>query len=401
MLEKTWIDLDKKYILPTYDRLPIVVKSASGMYITDEEDKKFLDLFSGLAVNVLGHCHPDILDEIQVQSKQFLHISNVFYNKPAIKLAEKIVNMTFAGKVFFTNSGTESTETAIKYIHKYAVAKNKEGIIVFKNSFHGRSLGALKLTRMASMQQDFPTVNMPVYELESQSLDRLESIIDEFNPAALLFEPILGSGGIQVISDEFIEKASMLCKEHNVLLCIDEIQTGMGRTGKLFAYQHTNVIPDILLFSKGFGGGLPLGGILVKDEHSNYFKAGDHGATFAPNPLAAALGLRTIDLLENGIIDQASKNSNYLYTKLYELKELYPNFIGEIRGKGLMLGLDLLVEPKNVLRKLHNNKILSNITNGNVLRLLPPLIIEKAHIDFFIVAMTKIFDEWNDTNDTV
>ncbi len=393
-MTRNWMDLDKKYILPTYDRLPIVVKSAKGMIITDEEGNEFLDLFSGLAVNVLGHCHPEIQKEIEKQSKEFLHISNVFYNKPAIDLAEKIANKTFEGKVFFTNSGAESTEAAIKYIHKYGAKNNKNGIVVFKNSFHGRTLGAVKLTRMPSIQQDFPTIDMPVYELEEENLNSLENIITEYNPAALLFEPVLGSGGIRVITTEFMEKARDICQKYNALYCLDEIQTGMGRSGKLFAYQHTNVVPDILLFSKGFGGGLPLGGILVKEEHSNYFKPGDHGTTFAPNPLSAALGSKTIDLLYEGVIENVEENSTYLYNQLLKLRERFPTFIGDIRGKGLMVGIDLLHDPAEVQNQLFSHKVLANITNGSVLRLLPPLIIKKEDIDYFINILTKIFSSW-------
>ncbi len=394
-MAKDWINLDKEYILPTYERLPIVVKNAKGMIITDEEDNEFLDLFSGLAVNVLGHCHSEIQKEIQKQSKDFLHISNIFYSKPAIELARKIAKNTYKGKVFFTNSGTESTEAAIKYIHKYGQSNNKKGIIVLKNSFHGRSLGAIKLTRMASIQQDFPTINMPVYELEREDLSSLETIVAKYNPAALLFEPILGSGGIQVISKEFMENAKNLCEKHNVLYCLDEIQSGMGRTGKLFAYQHTNVTPDILLFSKGFGGGLPLGGILVKEEISNYFKAGDHGTTFAPNPLSAALGSKTIDILYEEIMENVEEQSFYLYNELSKLKQQFPSFIGDIRGKGLMVGIDLLKDPKKMQNELFDNKILANITSGNVLRLLPPLIIKKDNIDYFINVLNKIFSKWD------
>jgi len=272
------------------------------------------------------------------------------------------------------------------------VVSNKSGMIVLKNSFHGRTLGALKLTRMHSMQQDFPMTDLPVYELDGEDLNELENMILAHNPAALLFEPILGSGGIQVITKEFMENARDLCKKHNVLYCIDEIQTGMGRRGKLFAYQHTNVIPDILLFSKGFGGGLPLGGILVKEEYGNYFKPGDHGTTFAPNPLSAALGNKTIDLLYGGIIENVEEKSTYLYEQLSKLKEQFPSFIGDIRGKGLMIGIDLLTDPKKVQQQLFDHRILANITNGNVLRLLPPLIIQKDDIDYFISTLSTILN---------
>ncbi|SNS03507.1 acetylornithine aminotransferase [Anaerovirgula multivorans] len=391
---KDWMMLDQQYILPTYGRMPIVVKKAEGMYITDENNETYLDLFSGLAVNALGHCHPQLLEEMQRQSSQFGHISNFFYNKPAIELAERLVNSTFPGKIYFANSGAESTEAAIKYIHKYSKDVGQEGVVVFKNSFHGRTLGALKLTRMEKVQQDFPSINMPVYELEKEDLQLLEMIFLKHQPAALLFEPIFGSGGVQVISKEFIEEARKLCDRYNVLLCMDEIQTGMGRTGELFTYQHTNITPDILLFAKGIGGGLPLGGILVAEKIAHYFKGGDHGTTFAPNPIAAALGKRTIEILQESILSQSKEMGVYLKEQLEALKSQYPEFIGEIRGKGLMIGVEILKNHDILNKQFHDRKILVNVTNVNILRLLPSLIIEKQHVDTFISNFSQIVSGW-------
>ncbi len=398
MTEK-WMALDQACLLPTYDRLPIVVEEAKGMYITDVAGQRYLDLFSGLAVNVLGHCHEALLREIACQASRFSHISNYFYNQPALLLAEKLINSTFKGKIFFTNSGAESTEAALKYIHKYGQDHNRRGIIVFKDSFHGRTLGALKLTRMASVQQDFPTVEMPVYELSGQDLGKLDEIMLAQKPAALLFEPISGSGGINVVSEDFIEQAAVLCNKHNVLLCLDEIQTGMGRTGKLFAYQHTSVIPDMLLFAKGVGGGLPLGGILVKDKMSHYFKPGDHGTTFAPNPIAASLGRRTLELLEEGLLASVQEKEAYLVKGLRQLQQAFPEMLGEIRGKGLMLGVVILQNVGLVKEQFMERRILVNMTNRNILRLLPSIIIEKDHMDEFLEAFTEILTEWKDTND--
>lgn len=390
---KDWMMLDQQYILPTYGRMPIVVKKAEGMYITDENNEIYLDLFSGLAVNVLGHCHPQLLEEMQYQSSQFGHLSNFFYNKPAIELAERLVKSTFSGKIYFANSGAESTEAAIKYIHKYGKDVGQEGVVVFKNSFHGRTLGALKLTRMEKVQQDFPSIDMPVYELEKEDLQLLEMIFKKHHPAALLFEPIFGSGGVQVISEKFIEEARKLCDQYNVLLCLDEIQTGVGRTGKLFAYQYTDITPDILLFAKGVGGGLPLGGILVADKIAHYFKGGDHGTTFAPNPIAAALGKRTVEILEEGILSQSNEMGGYLKEQLEVLKREYPEVIGEIRGKGLMIGVEILKNHDTLNKHFHDRKILVNVTNVNILRLLPSLIIEKEHIDRFISVFKEIINE--------
>ncbi|WP_090445829.1 aspartate aminotransferase family protein [Natronincola peptidivorans] len=389
-----WMTLDQKYILPTYGRMPIVVKKAEGMYIIDENDDKYLDLFSGLAVNVLGHCHPQLLEEMQYQSSQFGHISNFFYNKPAIALAEKLVKATFEGKIYFANSGAESTEAALKYIHKYSKDKNTKGVVVFKNSFHGRTLGALKLTRMEKVQQDFPTPDFPVYELEKEDLAQLEKVFQQHAPAALLFEPVFGSGGVQVVSTEFIEGARALCDAYDVLLCMDEIQTGIGRTGKMFAYQHTSITPDILLFAKGVGGGLSLGGILVAEKIADYFKPGDHGTTFAPNSIASALGSKTIEILQEGILEKSEEMSQYLRGELQRLKEDYPEIIGEIRGKGLMIGVVILKNHEVLNNEFVKRGILVNVTNVNILRLLPSLIINKEEIDTFIDSFTDIIKDW-------
>ncbi|KAB3529066.1 aspartate aminotransferase family protein [Alkaliphilus serpentinus] len=395
-MKRDWMELDKEYLLPTYGRMPVVVKQAEGMYITDEEDNRYLDMFSGLAVNILGHCHPLLVEEIKGQAQLFSHISNFFYNKPAILLAEKLVHYTFPGKIFFTNSGAESTEAAIKYIHKYGKAHDRKGMMVFKNSFHGRTSGALKLTRMASVQQDFDTIEAPVYQLDGQDIDQLKDFIQKHKPAAFIFEPISGSGGIQVITKDFMEAAERLCKENQVLFCVDEIQTGMGRTGKLFAYQHTDVKPDILLFAKGIGGGLPLGGILVAEEFSHYFKSGDHGTTFAPNPISSALGLKTLEILEGGLLEHVVEMEAYLMEGLRKVRESFPTLIGDIRGLGMMMGMDILGDVTTLKDDFMKKNILINITNGNILRLLPPLIIEKGDIDIFIKALTEILTEWKD-----
>jgi acetylornithine/N-succinyldiaminopimelate aminotransferase len=256
-----WQALNDNYVMNTYNRLPIVIEKAVDNKMYDTKGKEYLDLFTGLAVNIIGHSHPKILQAIKKQSESFLHISNVFYNKPAIELAKKLVENTIKGKVFFVNSGAEATESAVKVIHKYKVNNNtdREGIVVLKKSFHGRTLGALKLTRQPNVYQDFPVPNYPVYEVEPEDVAALEAIFDKEKPLAIIMEPVLGSGGVKPLSVDYLQKVEQLCRQYDVLLGMDEIQTGVGRTGKLFAYQHANITPDLILFAKGIGGGLPLG----------------------------------------------------------------------------------------------------------------------------------------------
>ncbi|WP_078430602.1 acetylornithine transaminase [Alkalihalobacterium alkalinitrilicum] len=385
-----WQNLDQQYLMSTYNRLPITIERGEGNRLIDTEGKSYLDLFTGLAVNVLGHSHPEIVKTIKEQGEKFLHISNVFLNQPAIQLAQKLVNHSINGKVFFTNSGAEATEAALKLIHKWTKEGNKEnrGVVVLEKSFHGRTLGALKLTRQPGVYQDFPVTDMPVYEVEPHNIEQLEEVIKTKNPAAILMEPVLGSGGILPLQEEYLQEVSRLAKQYGVLCCMDEIQTGIGRTGKLFAYQHAGITPDLILFAKGVGGGLPLGGIIVAEELSHLFRPGDHGTTFAPSPLSAALGNTVLRvLLEDGELDQSVNRSNYLHEKLNELKEKHPHMITEIRGKGMMVGIVTSLkteEAKDLQRNLLEDGYLVDVTQQTIVRLLPPLTLTESEVNSFV-----------------
>ncbi|HET7658398.1 MAG TPA: aminotransferase class III-fold pyridoxal phosphate-dependent enzyme, partial [Bacillales bacterium] len=308
-------------MMPTYShlKLPIVIEKGEGNYLFDENGKRYLDLFGGLAVNVIGHSHPEVMKALKEQGEKFLHISNIYLNKPAIRLAETLVKQSINGKVFFANSGAEATEGAIKLIHKWRMNEQPErnGIVVLGKSFHGRTLGALKLTRQPSVQQDFPQPAFEVIEVEKENLNALESVFHENMPLAVLLEPVLGSGGVYPLSEAYLQGVEKLCRQYGVLLCMDEIQTGMGRTGKLFAYQHADITPDMVLFAKGVGGGLPLGGLIAGEKLQNEFGPGDHGTTFAPSPLSAALGNAVLRvLLEGGQIDKGRESADYLWDRL-------------------------------------------------------------------------------------
>ncbi|WP_100408180.1 aspartate aminotransferase family protein [Bacillus solitudinis] len=382
-------------MMTTYNRLPIVVERGEGNYLYDENGKKYLDLFTGLAVNILGHSHPAVIKTLKDQGEKFLHISNVFLNKPAIELAEKLIAHSINGKVFFTNSGAEATEAALKLIHKWSKEQTdkREGVVVLKKSFHGRTLGALKLTRQPSVYQDFPATTMSVFEVEAHDVEALELIIKEKKPAAVIMEPVLGSGGIVPLEPTYLEKVASLCKMYGVLCCMDEIQTGVGRTGEFFAYQHAKIQPDLILFAKGIGGGLPLGGIIVSEALTDLFKPGDHGTTFAPSPLSAALGNTVIDeLYENGQLNKSQEISTYLWDSLASLKVEYGTTIDSVRGKGMMLGIVLNAKPesaKEIQRNMLNEGILIDVTQQTILRLLPPLTLLKSDVDFFVKTLKK------------
>lgn len=390
-----WRSLDEQYLVSTYKRLPIAIAKGEGNYLYDTRGKSYLDLFTGLAVNVLGHSNPRIIQALREQGEQFLHISNVFLNPPAIRLAKRLVEQTIPGKVFFTNSGAEATEAAIKLIHKWTKADGtgREGIVVLRNSFHGRTLGAVRLTRQAHVYQDFPQPSFPVYELDVEDADGLRAICRKAKPAAVLMEPVLGSGGVVPLSEAFLREVAAICREEGMLLAIDEIQTGMGRTGKLFAYQHAGVTPDLILFAKGVGGGLPLGGVIAGERVMYLFKPGDHGTTFAPSPLSAALGNAVLDeLLDPAFAAGVSELIEYLWNGLEALRERLPQQLQALRGKGLMVGIPLSVTPEEaslLQQNLLDEGILVDVTQKTIVRLLPPLTLTKADVDRFLEVFSR------------
>ncbi|MDR7318869.1 acetylornithine transaminase [Brevibacillus nitrificans] len=390
-----WRSLDEQYIVSTYKRLPIAIAKGEGNYLYDTNGKSYLDLFTGLAVNVLGHSHPRILSALHEQGDLFLHISNVFLNQPAIRLAQRLVENTIAGKVFFTNSGAEATESAIKLIHKWTKTDGagREGIVVLRNSFHGRTLGAVRLTRQAHVYQDFPQPAFPVYELDAEDTQGLRAICCEAKPAAVLMEPVLGSGGVVPLTESFLREVEAICREEGMLFAMDEIQTGMGRTGKLFAYQHAGVTPDLILFAKGVGGGLPLGGVIAGTKLMNQFKPGDHGTTFAPSPLSAALGNAVMDeLLDPDFSSAVAEVIEYLWAGLEDLRLRLPEQLQALRGKGMMVGIPLSVTPEEASRLQSNlleEGILVDVTQKTIVRLLPPLTLTKEDVDHFLAVFAR------------
>lgn len=382
----------------TATRLPIVVEKAEGNYLYGLDGKSYLDLFSGLGVNILGHRHPDLLRTLQEQAGQFLHVSNFFYIPSAIRLAERLVtNSLREGKVFFTNSGAEVTETLLKLVHKWAQQQTtpKKGIVVLTNSFHGRTLGALHLTRQTSVHQDFPKIDLPIYEVPINDIHTLKELCIHYHPAAILIEPILGSGGVITLTQEYVYAIDAICKKHNILFCIDEIQTGIGRTGRLFAYKEYGIVPDILLFAKAIGGGLPLGGLIAGTKTADLFQPGDHGTTFAPSPLATAMAHTILDLLLGGVLERSQEVIHYLWQKLNELKKKFPNTIEFIDGRGMMIGIHTKLSPELVKRlqyHLLDEGILVDVTARTVIRLLPPLTITSEELDRLFKALEKYIE---------
>ena len=379
---------EKEIFLPTYKRIPIEIVKGEGVYLIDKVGDRYLDFISGLGVNALGYAHPKIIEAVTAQVNKFSHLSNYFVTDIQATFSERLLEFAEMDKVFLTNSGTEAIEGTIKLIRmKYGPDKK---IFSLTNSFHGRTYGSLSLTAREKHRIGFEPLLPNIRHINFNDIADLDSQIDE-DTAAVFLEFIQGEGGVQPVSNEFVEKLFELRTKYNFLIVADEIQSGIGRTGKNFAFQHYNVEPDVIVAAKAIGGGLPLGAFLVKEELRNVFNYGKHGTTFGGNPVACAAGIAVIDFLnENNLVDEIEKLSNYFYAQLNVLKDKYPNLITELRGKGFIIGIEMAQYADKITEHLRKEKILANLTAGNVLRLLPPLIVEREHIDIFLDRFDEI-----------
>lgn len=381
-------DLEENDFFRTYKRLELAVEKGEGCYLYTAGGSKILDMFGGLAVNVLGYGHKKMNDAIKEQVDKYIHISNLFYQEKQIELAEKIKSLSGAKKVFFCNSGTEAAEAAIKLVRKYFSGSNKTELISFTGSFHGRTMGALSLTARKKYREMFKPLLPGVKHLEFNSVEDLESGINE-NTAAVFIECLQGEGGINPSNKGFIAKLNELKQKYEFLIAADEIQSGVGRTGSFSAYTQFGLDADIIIMAKGIGGGLPLGAIAGFKRVENVFTYGEHGSTFGGNPVAAASGIVVMDELESGLMKLNSENGKLLIDRLAAIKLKYPDKITDIRGMGLMLGIELAKPCDNVSSEMMKHGVLVNCTNENVIRLLPPYIITEIEIDLFI----RVFDE--------
>jgi len=359
----------------TFNRLPVAIKKGRGMYLYDVNDKRYLDMFAGIAVNSLGHCHPEVVKTIREQSKILIHTSNWFYTIPQLELAQLLVKITGLKRAFITNDGTEAVETAIKLARK---TTGKGEIIAMKNAFHGRTLGALSLTWGERYRKPFLPLVPEMKFVEYNDVDALERSITD-KTAAVIVEPIQGESGVIIPDDNYLKEVRELTEEREVLLILDEIQTGFGRTGKMFAFQHSGIEPDILCLAKGLGGGFPIGATLFS---CNDFEPGEHGGTFIGNPLACAVAKTVVRvIMEKKLVKNSERLGSYL---LRELRERNLS----VRGKGLMIGIDVSDGKRSVLDLIE--KGILTIYSGNTVRVLPPLIIEKKHADQFLSAVEDI-----------
>jgi len=383
---------DNKYIANTYNRINIDVDYGEGCYLVDTKGDKYLDMYSGISVNLAGHSEKSIINAIIEQSNKYIHLSNNFISKSSVELAKMLVNNTFAKKIFFTNSGTEANETAIKIARKYGrnICSEKTKILSAYNSFHGRTMGSLSLTGQTKYQESFKPLLDNIDYFEYNTAEALEKKVYD-NVCAIFIELIQGEGGIVQVNKKFLERLIILSRKYNFLIVVDEIQTGLGRTGKFLACEHFNIEPDIVTLAKGLGGGLPIGATLLGDKCEEVLKKGDHGSTFAPNPVASAAGVEVLKkILEDGFLDSINEKYNYFIDKLMDMQKMYPEIINNITGKGLMIGIDVGDFAQVIKDRAFENKLLLNVTANKVIRLLPALNISYEELESFIQKFMNV-----------
>ena len=379
------IKIEDDYFLNTFTRQPLVLDHGEGVKVSDIEGNEYLDMFAGIAVNALGHNHPKLVKAIQDQAEKLIHISSIYYNEPALEYAKKLVDMTSFDRIFYSNSGAEANEGAIKLAVKYT---GKSEVISTVESFHGRTVMTLAATGHEHYHEPFKSIlpkgfiNVPYNDIEAIK----DAITD--NTAAIIVEPIQGEGGVNVPDMDYLKQIEEICHEKDIVFIVDEVQTGFGRCGTLFAHELFGVKPDIMTMAKGIGGGVPMGGILATEKVAGAFVPGDHGTTFGGGPLVCAAANAVLDEIVNeNILDNVNEVGDYF---IAELKKLDKDVIKEVRGKGLMVGVELTEPGAEYVDKLREAGFLINCTAGNVLRFVPPLIITKADIDEFVKALDEL-----------
>jgi acetylornithine/N-succinyldiaminopimelate aminotransferase len=381
---------DQRHYLQAFKRYPIVLEKGQGAKVWDVEGNEYLDLLAGIAVNSVGHNHPTLVKAICEQASKLIHISNFYLSEPQAKLSEKLTRLADLDRVFFANSGAEANEGAFKIARKYAHSIGRGGdILSFKGSFHGRTLATIASGKK-QMQEGFGPMPEGFRQIEFNDIEAVKKEADE-NTAAIIIEPIQGEGGINVADAAFLKSLKAYCTEQNIILIFDEIQCGMGRTGKMFAKEHYGINPDIMTVAKAMGGGFPVGAILSNEKVSSAIDFGDHGTTFGGNPLACAASLATLSIIEEeGLLKNVKEKSAWLQDRIRQLEE--PR-LKEIRGMGLMLGIEFDFETKELVMKMLQKGVLVNATAGNVLRLVPPLNIGYDDLEIGLNALKESLKE--------
>lgn len=391
MDKKTIIEETEKYYLPVFGRYQMVMELGQGCRVWDNEGNEYVDAFAGIAVNSLGYNHPVLVKAISEQASKLMHCSNLYYTEIQAKALRMVAEATGMDRIFFANCGAEGNEGAMKLARKYGVSKapTKYKIISADESFHGRTFDTLAATGHDYYHVGYGPLSPGHVLVPYGDIKALEAQMDD-DVCAVLLEPIQGEGGVHVPPDEYLQQVRALCDKHDALLIFDEVQTGVARTGKWFAYMHSGVKPDILTFAKGIGGGFPVAGFAVPERLAHVFKPGDHGGTFGGNPLACAAVYATLTTIKSeGLVDKVAEKGEYFKNELRKLQKKYPDKVTDVRGCGLMLGMEVAGEGKPIVESCLANNVIVNCTAGNVIRIVPPLIISKEEIDIVVAALDK------------
>lgn len=391
MDKKTIIEETEKYYLPVFGRYQMVMELGQGCRVWDNEGNEYVDAFAGIAVNSLGYNHPVLVKAISEQAAKLMHCSNLYYTEIQAKALRVVAEATGMDRIFFANCGAEGNEGAMKLARKYGVSKapTKYKIISADESFHGRTFDTLAATGHDYYHVGYGPLSPGHVLVPYGDIKALEAQMDD-DVCAVLLEPIQGEGGVHVPPAEYLQQVRALCDKHDALLIFDEVQTGVARTGKWFAYMHSGVKPDVLTFAKGIGGGFPVAGFAVPELLAHVFKPGDHGGTFGGNPLACAAVYATLTTIKSeGLVDKVAEKGEYFKNELRKLQEKYPDKVTDVRGCGLMLGMEVAGEGKPIVESCLANNVIVNCTAGNVIRIVPPLIISKEEIDIVVAALDK------------
>lgn len=388
------IQQGERYCMATYARYPVAIVRGERARVWDADGREYLDMVGGLAVNALGHAHPALIAALQEQAAQLIHCSNLYWNAEQVKLARRLVELSGLDKAFFCNSGTEANEAAIKLVRKYARQQGKPAayeIITMERSFHGRTMGALAATGQEKLQANFTPLVPGFRHVPLNDFEALQQAVTD-RTAAVMLEPVQGEGGVYVAEDDYLKKVSAFCREHGLLLVLDEVQCGLGRTGRFFAFQHYGVQPDILTLAKALGGGVPVGAMLAREEVAAAFEPGDHGSTFGGNSLVCHVALAVLEVLEGGLVENAARTGAYFLEKL---QTLAPKFscIRQVRGRGLLLGMKLDIPGQPVISAARAEGLLITGAGPQVLRFLPPLIIGPAEVDMAVAMLERALEK--------
>lgn len=387
------MEMGKRYLMQNYAQLPLVITRGQGVRVFDAEGRCYLDFVSGIAVNALGHCHPKVVEAIQKQAEQLIHCSNLYWFEPPVVLARELAALSGLDRVFFCNSGAEANEAAIKLVRKYAYGRGIENpeIITFSRSFHGRTLGTLAATGQEKFSLGFTPLPEGFRPVAFNDVAELKKAVGP-QTAGIMLEPLQGEGGVYTATQELMDTLRGL-QDRGIPLIFDEVQCGLGRTGKVFAYEHYGVKPDVLTLAKSLGGGLPIGAAVAREEVAAVFQPGSHGSTFGGNPVACAAAKAVLDVIkEDGLAEQAARNGEYMKDRLTALQDRYP--IKEVRGLGFLLGMELEQPAGQLVNLCQERGLLVNCTGERVIRFLPPLITTREEIDEALEILEKAMQEF-------